>query len=308
MLEVGDGNRIHWEVCGRPDGIPAVVLHGGPGSGCTPTHRRFFDPDRYRVVLFDQRGCGRSTPHAADPATSLTTNTTRHLVADIELLRTTLGIERWLVFGNSWGATLGLAYAEQHPERVHEIVLVAVTLTRPADVDWLYHGARRFFPDAWERFREAVPAVDRDGDLVAAYRRLIEDPDPEVRDRAARAWCRWEDAVLGAGVDRDPDPRYDDPRFRLGFVRLVTHYFHHHAWLADDVLLRHAHRLAGIPGTLVHGRHDVGSPVEAAYLLYRAWPGSRLQIVPAGHGATEAAMTAATVAALDRAATRTPIP
>jgi len=305
MLDVGDGQRLDWEVCGNPDGKPAVVLHGGPGSGCTPEHRRCFDPAAYRIVLFDQRGAGRSVPHAGDAAVDLSTNTTHHLIADVELLREHLGVQRWLVWGGSWGATLALAYAERHPERVTEVVLASVTMTRPADIHWLYHGVGRFFPEEWARFREGVPAAERDGDLVSAYCRLLNHPDPAVRERAAREWCTWEDAVVSLEPDHHPNPRYDDPRFRMAFARIVTHYFHHRAWLEDGILLREAHRLAGIPGVLIHGRLDLGSPAVTAWELSQAWPDAELELVGTGHtGGAE--MTERLVAATDRFARSTP--
>src|SRR4051794_17596654 len=193
-LDAGDGNAVYWEACGNPGGKPALVVHGGPGSGCRASMRRRFDPDRYRVVLFDQRGCGRSTPHASDPATDMSVNTTEHLLADIERLREHLDIDRWLLHGGSWGSTLILAYAERHPERVSEIVIPNVTTSRRAELDWLYGGVARFFPAQFERFRAHVPEAD--GDLVGAYARRMEDPDPLVRTRAAHAWCAWEDAVV----------------------------------------------------------------------------------------------------------------
>jgi proline iminopeptidase len=299
MLDVGDGHLVYWEVSGSPTGKPALVLHGGPGSGCTPGFRRYFDPSAYRIVAFDQRGCGRSLPHASDPSADLSTNTTHHLVADIERLREHLRIERWLVWGGSWGSTLGLTYAERHPDRVTEIVLASVTMTRPADVHWLYHGVGRFLPEAWARFRDGVSGEDRDGDLVAAYHRLLQDPDPAVRERAARDWCDWEDAVVSLEPDHEPNPRYDDPRFRMAFARIVTHYFHHHAWLEDGVLLREAQRLAGIPGVLIHGRLDLGSPAMTAWELARAWPDAELHLVDTGHTGG-GAMTEQLIAATDR--------
>jgi proline iminopeptidase len=305
MLDVGAGNRVYWEACGNPLGKPALVLHGGPGSGCTPGMRRFFDPARYRVILFDQRNCGRSTPHASDPATSLAANTTVHLVADIELLRTTLEIDRWLVFGMSWGSTLALAYAQSHPQRVSEIVLAAVTTTRPAEIDWLYHGAGRFFPEQWARFREGVPPAERDGDLVEAYARLLEHPDPAVREQAAAVWCAWEDAVVATDSSGGPNPRYNDPHFRMAFARIVTHYFRHKAWLEDGQLLRDAGRLSGIAGVLIHGRLDISSPLETAWQLVEAWPGGELVIVEhSGHSSAEPGMTEVIVAATDRYAGR----
>jgi proline iminopeptidase len=196
LLEVGDGNLVYWEASGNPRGKPALVVHGGPGSGSRPERRRFFDPERYRIIQFDQRGCGQSRPSAADPATDMSVNTTHHLLDDMERLREHLGVDHWLLFGGSWGSTLSLAYAEQNPKRVSEIVLLAVTTGRHSEIDWLYYGVRRFFPEAWERFRNGVPPEDRNGDLLAAYTRLVGDPDPEVRLRAARDWCAWEDSVL----------------------------------------------------------------------------------------------------------------
>jgi proline iminopeptidase len=300
-LDVGDGNLVYWEVAGHPDGKPALVLHGGPGSGCTPHHRRFFNPGAYRVVLFDQRGCGRSTPHASDPLADLSTNTTHHLLHDIERLRRHLEVEQWLVFGNSWGSTLALAYAQQHPTRVSELVLVAVGTTRPSEIDWLYHGAGRFFPEPWSRFRAGVPAADRDGNLVHAYHRLLQHPDEAVRERAARDWCDWEDAVVSLDPHAGPNPRYADPRFRMAFARIVTHYFKHCAWLDDGGLLRHADQLRGIPGVMIHGRLDLGSPVITAWELAQAWPDGELIIVnAAGHSTGDPGMSETAVAATDR--------
>jgi proline iminopeptidase len=305
LLEAGDGQLVYWEVCGSPDGKPAVVLHGGPGSGCNPGMRRLFDPGAYRVVLFDQRGCGRSRPNAADPATDLSVNTTHHLLGDIERLRRHLGVERWLVFGGSWGTTLGLAYAERHPDRVTEVVLVGIGTTRRHEVDWLTRRVGRLFPEQWARFRDGVPAADRDGDLAEAYARLLADPDPAVRERAARDWCRWEDSHVSVRPDHRPDPRYDDPVFRMVFARLVTHYWRHAAFLEDGALLAGAGRLAGIPGVLVHGRLDVSSPLDIAWELARAWPDAELVVLDeAGHSARDPGMTEAVVAATDRFARR----
>jgi proline iminopeptidase len=285
MLDVGDGQRLYWEAVGTEGAKPAVSLHGGPGSGSSRDHARFFDLDRYQVVLFDQRGCGRSTPHASDPETSLATNTTHHLVRDIERLREHLGLEHWLVLGRSWGSTLGLAYAEAHPDRVTELVLGMVVTTTKAEVDWLTRDVGRIYPEAWERFREGVPAAARDGSLVDAYAELLASPDAAVRERAADDWCTWE-AVHMAGVAARPssDSRYDDPRFRMCFARLVTHYFRHAAFLEDGQLLRDAGRLAAIPGVLAHGRLDLSSPLDVAWRLHQAWPGSELHVIEdAGH-------------------------
>jgi proline iminopeptidase len=284
MLDVGDGQQIYWEASGNPEGKPAVALHGGPGSGLSPGRRRSFDPDLYHFVQFDQRGCGRSTPSASDPFTDLSTNTTDHLIADIELLREHLGISRWLVWGASWGVTLALAYAQRHPERVSELVLVSVTMTRRSDVHWLYHEVGRYFPEQWARFRDEVPESERAGDLVAAYHRLLnESPDAAVRERAALAWCTWEDAVLSNEEGWQPGPRFRDPAFRMAFARLVSHYFHHAGWLDDDQLLRDADRLAGIPGVMIHGRFDLGSPADVPWLLARAWPDATPHLVGTGH-------------------------
>jgi len=297
MLDVGDGQHIYWEVSGNPAGKAAVALHGGPGSGSSPGRRRWFDPDAYRLVQFDQRGCGRSTPPVSDPATSLDTNDTEHLISDIEVLHEHLGIERWLVWGGSWGVTLGLAYAERYPERVTEMVLLSCTMTRPADVHWLYHEAGRFFPAQWHRYAAGGGNSD---DLVAAYDRLLNAaPDPEVRARAARDWCDWEDAVVSLEEGWEPSPRYADPLFRMTFARLCAHYFSHAAWLQDGQLLRDVHRLAGIPGVLIHGRFDIGGPPDVPWLLHQAWPGSELHLVRTGHQGGEE-MTEHALNALNR--------
>lgn len=285
MLDVGDGNLLYWEVCGNPDGKPALVVHGGPGSGCGTGVRRYFDPERYRVVLFDQRGCGRSTPHASDPATDMRHNTTRHLIADMERLREHLGIDRWLLYGGSWGSTLILAYAEAYPRRVSEIVIPSVTTTRRSEIDWLYRGAGRFFPEQWDRFLAGAPGTARDGDVVAAYARLTEHPDPAVRNKATADWCAWEDAVLSGETNGSSKPYGDrPPAAQLALVRICAHYFSHGAWLEEGALIRDAPRLAGIPAVLVHGRLDLAGPLDTAWELARAWPGAELVIVDdAGH-------------------------
>ena len=301
MLDVGDGNLVYWEVCGNPAGKPAVMLHGGPGSGCVPGWRRYFDPAAYRVVLFDQRGCGRSTPHASDPTVDLASNTTEHLIADIERLRERLGIESWLVAGGSWGSTLALAYAQRYPARICEMVLFSVVTTSKREVTWLTRDVGRYFPADWARFRNGVPTAERDGDLVAAYYRLLRDADSAVRDKAARDWCRWEDAHVAVRSDHRPDPRYDDPRFRMAFARLVTHYWHHAAFLEDGALIHDAGGLSGIPGILIHGRMDISSPLDIPWQLSQAWPGSELiAIDDAGHGAGEPGMREAILSAIDR--------
>jgi proline iminopeptidase len=295
LLDMGDGNRIFWEICGNPAGKPALVVHGGPGSGANSESRCLFDPDCYRVVLFDQRGCRRSLPHASDPATDMSVNTTHHLIADMERLREHLTIDRWLLYGGSWGSTLILAYAERHPEHVSEIVIAGVTMTRPSETDWLYRGVGRFLPAQWERFRAAA----RSDDVVRAYARLLEDPNPTVRERAAAEWVTWEDAVISHESMGHPgaySARVDE--HRLAFVRICTHYFAHDAWLQDGELLRNAHALAQIPGILIHGRLDLGSPLKTAWELQRAWPSAELLVIEdAGHtggDSTRSAVLAAT--------------
>jgi proline iminopeptidase len=299
MLDVGEGHSLYWEVCGDPDGKPAVVLHGGPGSGCSPGMRRYFDPGRYRIVLFDQRNSGRSTPSAAAPQVDLSANTTPHLVRDVERLREHLGIDRWLVWGGSWGVTLALAYAEEHPHRVTELVLAAITTGDRRETDWITRDMGRVFPREWERFRDGVPAADRDGDLAAAYSRLLHDPDPAVRTGAAQDWCDWEDTHMSLAPDAAPSLSVADPAFQLCFARLVTHYWSHGCFLAAGQLRRDAGRLAGIPGMLVHGRLDVSSPLDTAWHLHRAWPASELVVIgDAGHAG--GGMGQALVAATDR--------
>ncbi|MPZ82910.1 MAG: prolyl aminopeptidase [Actinophytocola sp.] len=295
MLEVGDGNLVYWEQCGNPDGKPAVVLHGGPGSGCTADHRRWFDPARYRIVLLDQRNCGRSIPHAGDPVVDLTTNTTGHLLADLELLRTTLDIDRWLVFGGSWGSVLGLAYAERFPERVSELVLFAVATGRQAEVDLLTRGLGPLFPAAWETFRAAATSSD----IPAGYARRLASESAAEREAAAAAWCEWEDAMLPT---MPPSARYEDPRFRLAFARIVTHYWSNGCFLGPDgVLLADAGRLAGIPGVLAQGRLDFGNLDGGPWLLAHAWPDAELTVVDeAAHETATPGMAGTLLAALDR--------
>ena len=288
MLDVGDGELVYWEACGNPHGKAAVVLHGGPGSGCTPQLRRLFDPAAYRVVLFDQRGCGRSTPHASEPDVDLANNNTGNLIADIELLRRHLDIERWLVFGGSWGSTLALAYAETHPDRVTEMILFGITTGRHSEFDWTFRGGlAAFFPEQWDRLREGVLAVERDGDIVEAYHRLLHDPDPAVCRRATEAWCTWESATPTWPPATGLAERFRDPAYALAFARIVTHYVRHNAWLEDGILLRDAGRLSDIPGILVNGRFDFQAPIGNAWELKRVWPRAELVIVDdAGHWAS----------------------
>jgi proline iminopeptidase len=285
MLDVGDGNHVYWEASGNPAGKPALVVHGGPGSGLAAGRRQYFDPALYRIIQFDQRGCGRSTPPASDPATDMSVNTTAHLITDMERLRRHLGVQAWLLYAASWGTTLSVAYAEQYPERVTELVLTGVAMSRRSEIDWLYRGVGRYFPREWERFLAAAPGTPLYGDVVGAYSRLMEDPDPQVRERAAEAWCAWEDTVL-SGETKGASAPYSSrpPLARLGFVRICSWYFAHGAWLAEGALLRDADRLAGIPGVLVHGRLDMGGPLITPWELARAWPDAELLVVEdSGH-------------------------
>jgi proline iminopeptidase len=290
FIDTGDGNRIYYEQLGNPEGKAALQVHGGPGSGASRKPTRAWNPERYHVIRYDQRGCGRSTPHAADPATDMSRNTTPHLIADMEQLREHLGIEKWLLNGSSWGSTLILAYAEQHPERVSEIIIAAVTTSRRSEIDWLYRGVGRVFPEAWDRFRDGVPEAERDGDLLAAYARLMASPDRAVREKAAADWVAWEDAVISQESNGAPgsySARIDDER--LAFVRICAHYFSNGAFLDEGQLLRDAHKLAGIPGLLIHGRLDLGSPVQTAWELAKVWPDASLTIIEdTGHTGSEA--------------------
>lgn len=285
LLDVGDGNLVYWETCGNPSGKAAIVVHGGPGSGCSASYRRFFDPSAYRVVLFDQRNCGRSLPHASDSATSLASNTTHHLVKDIELLRQHLGVQRWLVLGGSWGSTLSLAYAESNPEHVTEMVLFAVTTGRHSEFDWVFRGGvAQFFPEQWYRLLAAVPHTYRIGDVVDMYDRLLNDPNPQIRNRAAHEWCLWESATPDWPPRTGLGERFKDPDYALGFARIVTHYVRHYAWLEDGILLRNADVLSNIAGVLVNGRSDFQSPIANAWELKRVWPRATIAIVnDAGH-------------------------
>jgi proline iminopeptidase len=300
LLDVGDGHLVHWEVAGNPTGTPAVILHGGPGAALTSRARRMFDPERYMIVQFDQRQCGRSTPHASEPVVDLSTNTTAHLIADMERLREHLDVERWVVWGGSWGTTLGLAYAEAHPERVRAMVLASVVGTSLADVEWVTRAMGRVFPRQWEAFRDAVPPADRDGDLAAAYARLLADPDPAVHEPAAAAWCAWEDTHVATVPGYTPDPRFEDPRFRLCFARLVTHYWSNAAFLPDGALVGDAHRLAGIPIVMVNGQLDISGPLDVPWRLATVLPDAELVVIDGeGHGGA-GAMFDVIVAATDR--------
>lgn len=301
-LDVGGGNRVYWETCGNPRGKPALVVHGGPGSGCTAWHRRLFDPGAYRVVLFDQRNCGRSTPHASAPDTDLASNTTANLIADMERLRRHLDIGRWLVLGGSWGSTLALAYAERHADRITEMIAFGVTTGRHCEFDWTFRGGMAiFFPEQWDHLRAALPVRERHGDIVEAYYRLLNDPDPAIRRHAAEAWCRWESATPAWPPTTGLAARFAAPAYAMAFARIVTHYVRHNAWLDDGALLRGADALAAIPGILVNGRFDFQAPIANAWELRRAWPRAELVIVDdAGHAAGHPGLVRELVRATNR--------
>jgi proline iminopeptidase len=296
MLAVDARHTLYYEQCGNPQGKPVVLLHGGPGAGCSAKMRRFHDPAKYRIVLFDQRGSGRSTPHA-----DLVDNTTWDLVADIERLRTKLGIERWQVFGGSWGSTLALAYAETHPDRVTELVLRGIFMLRRWELEWFYQeGASRLFPDAWEPYLEAIPEAER-GDLIAAYHRRLTSADEATRLAAARAWSVWEGATSFLRVDPAFVIGHEDAAFALAFARIENHYFVNDGFFeTQDQLLRDAARIADIPGVIVHGRYDVVCPIQNAWELHKAWPKAELMISPtSGHSAFEIENIDALVRATD---------
>ncbi|MEL6690585.1 MAG: prolyl aminopeptidase [Pseudomonadota bacterium] len=294
VLEVGDGHRVYVEQCGRPDGIPVVVLHGGPGGGCSPAMRRYFDPAKYRVVLFDQRGCGRSRPHA-----SVENNTTWHLVSDIELIRETLGIDRWIVFGGSWGATLSLIYAQAHPDRAAALVLRGVFLMTKPELDWFYGGgAGKFWPDVWEKFTKLVPA-DEQGDFIEAYHRRLFSGDVMIETRYARAWSAWENAL--ASMASDGSTGESPAEYARAFARLENHYFREMGFLSEDqAILNCMDKIQHIPGYIVQGRYDMICPPTSAYQLSKAWPKSKLQMVPrAGHALSEPGISSALVHIMD---------
>lgn len=298
-IAVGQIHKLYVEESGNPDGIPAVFLHGGPGGSSLPAHRGFFDPRRYRLVLFDQRGCGRSVPHAA-----LDENTTWDLVADMERIRETLGIERWLLFGGSWGSALALAYAETHPERVSALVLRGVFLCRDEEIRWFYQsGASRVFPDWWEEFIAPIPPIERD-DLIAAYYKRLTGNDEIARMAAAKAWSTWEGRTATLMPDEHVKSYFAKPEVALTLARIECHYFVNHAFMEPNRLLNQAGLLSGIPGIIVQGRYDMICPAVSAWELHGAWPDSRLVIVPdAGHSAFEPGIRRALVAATDQFAT-----
>lgn len=297
QLQVSDLHTLYYEQSGNPHGKPVVFLHGGPGGGTNPKCRRFFDPAIYRIVLFDQRGCGKSTPHA-----ELTDNTTWHLVADIERVREHLGIARWQVFGGSWGSTLSLAYAQTHPDKVSELVLRGIFMLRRWELEWFYQkGCDALYPDAWEAFLAAIPEVER-GDLMSAYHRRLTSPDPQVRLHAARAWSVWEGATSFLHQDGAYINSSGEDEFALAFARIECHYFVHGGFFEhDDQLLRHVDRIRRIPAVIVQGRYDVVCPMRSAWDLHRAWPEADLRVVQdAGHSAFEPGIAHELIEATDR--------
>ena len=275
QLDVGDGHSLYWELCGNPEGKPVVFLHGGPGAGCSPDHRRQFDPERYNILLFDQRGCGRSTPHA-----SLEANTTWHLVDDIERLRALVGVERWMVYGGSWGSTLALAYAQTHPRQVTELVLRGIFTFRQSELDWLYRkGASEIFPDKWEEFLAPIPEAERD-DLVGAYHRRLTGDDRAEQLRAAKAWSKWEAETVTLLPNRRVIEEFTSDDFAVAIARIENHYMLNKGWLEEGQLLADAHLVRDIPGVIVQGRYDCCTPPATAWDLHKVWPEAELHIVP----------------------------
>ncbi|MEO8038026.1 MAG: prolyl aminopeptidase [Betaproteobacteria bacterium] len=296
-LRLDATHEMYWETSGNPDGLPVLFLHGGPGSGASPSHRRFFDPTRYRIVMFDQRGAGRSTPLGA-----ITDNTTPHLVADIERLRSHLGIERWLVFGGSWGSTLALAYGEMHPDRCLGFVLRGIFLCRPPEIEWFLYGMRQVFPETWQRFAGYIPEAER-GDLLAAYRARLDNPDPAVHMPAARSWSLYEGACSTLLPSDDVIRHFGDDGVALGLARIEAHYFAHDIFLPANSLLDNVHRVRHLPCVIVQGRYDMVCPAVSAFDLKAVWPDAELIVVPdAGHSAWETGIREQLVAALTRLA------
>ena len=296
-LPVSPIHTLYYEQCGNPEGVPVVFLHGGPGGGVVPDYRRFFDPAAYRVVLFDQRGSGKSTPHA-----SLEENTTWHLVADIEQIREHLGIESWVVFGGSWGSTLALAYAETHPDRTRALVLRGIFLCRPKEIRWFYQeGASAIYPDAWEHYVKVIPEAER-GDMLGAFHRRLTSDDETVRLEAARAWSIWEGSTSKLYPDENFIAEFGEAEFALAFARIECHYFMHNAFFeTDNYLIENVGKIRHIPSIIVQGRYDVVCPLMSAWELHRAWPEAELQIIPdAGHSALEPGTRSALVEATDR--------
>lgn len=296
-LSTDDGHRVYWELCGNPQGKPAIFLHGGPGGGCSTAHRRLFDPASYKVLLFDQRGCGRSTPHA-----SLENNTTWHLISDMERLRSeVLDADKMLVFGGSWGSTLGLAYAQRYPQRVNALILRGIFTVRPAELRWFYQeGASWLFPDHWERYIAPIPEDERD-DLIAAYHRRLTSDDRRIQLEAAHAWAQWESHTITLLPNREHQLAHSDDASALAFARIENHYFMNGGFLEEGQLLRDAHRLRGIPGAIIQGRYDACTPARTAWELHKAWPEASFHLVDdGGHAFDEPGILAHLLAATDR--------
>jgi proline iminopeptidase len=292
---INSRHSMHWEMCGNPDGVPLVFLHGGPGGGSLPHHRRYYDPSFWKIILYDQRGAGRSRPLA-----EIVDNTTPHLIADLERLRTLLGVERWLLFGGSWGSTLALAYAEAHPKRVLGLVLRGVFLATGDEIDWFMYGMRMIFPEAWRAFAEFLPENERDDLLHNYYRRLV-DPDRSVHMPAAIAWDRYESECSTLLPKSDPAPRIEDEATALAIARIEAHYFVNDAFLVEDELIGNLHRIRHLPCTIVQGRYDVVCPPVTADALARAWPEAEYIVVPdAGHSVREPGITRELIAAVQR--------
>lgn len=302
MLAIGDGQELYWEACGNPAGKPVVFLHGGPGGGSSPDSRRFFDPEKYRIIVFDQRGCGRSTPHASAPEADLATNTTWHLVDDIERLREHLAIDSWQVFGGSWGSTLALAYAQKYAERVTELVLRGIFTVRKEEVHWLYQeGASFLFPDMWEKYLSPI-AVDERDDLVEAYNRRLFDADPAVHVPAGVEWTVWENSIVKLHPDTEmiAEAR-EDVESAVAFARIENHFFKNAGWLEEGQLIAGVDGIRHIPGVIVQGRYDACTPIRTAWDLHRAWPEAAFEIVAdAGHAGSEPGITDALIRATDR--------
>ena len=296
MIDVGDGHSVYFERCGTPGGKPAVFLHGGPGGGISPKHRQVFDPTKYDVLLFDQRGCGRSTPHAG-----LDANTTWDLVADMERLRDMIGAERWLVFGGSWGSTLALAYAQTHPERVSELVLRGIFTLRTSELDWYYQfGASEVFPDKWAAFEAPIPVEER-GDMRGAYHKRLTGDDPVAQIESAKAWALWEGETITLLPDPATSSGFRDAHFALAFARIENHYFTHAGWLEEGQLIRDVGRIAHLPGVIVQGRYDIATPMRTAWDLHRAWKQAEFKLIAdAGHATTEPGIMTALLDATDR--------
>lgn len=296
MLDVGDGHSVYFERAGRRGGKPAVFLHGGPGGGCSVKHRQLFNPGVYDVMLFDQRGCGRSKPYA-----NLDANTTWHLVADIERLRAVMGVEKWQVFGGSWGSTLALAYAEKHPECVSELILRGVYTVTQGELDWYYQfGVSEMFPEKWERFVAPIPETERSNN-ISAYRKLLTGPDKAAQLRAAKAWSLWEGETITLMPHAEYSEAFGDDEFAIAFARIENHYFYHKCWLEEGQLLRNAHQLRGIPGSIIHGRYDMPCPLRYAWELHKRWTEAEFHLIEgAGHAFSEAGILDQLIRATDK--------